>query len=87
MLKEIYEEPRTIRDTLAGRMVNGHLQFDELSLNYDELAAIDRVYIIACGTSYHAGLIAKNLIEAWSRIPCEVEVASELRYRNPIITT
>lgn len=86
MLKEIYEEPRTIRDTLAGRMVNGHLQFDELSLNYDELAAIDRVCIIACGTSYHAGLIAKNLIEAWSRIPCEVEVASEFRYRNPIIT-
>ena len=86
MLKEIYEEPRTIRDTLAGRMVNGHLQFDELALNYDELAAIDRVYIIACGTSYHAGLIAKNLIEAWSRIPCEVEVASEFRYRNPIVT-
>ncbi len=86
MLKEIYEEPRTVRDTLAGRMVNGHLQFDELSLNYDELTAIDRVYIIACGTSYHAGLIAKNLIEAWSRIPCEVEVASEFRYRNPIIT-
>lgn len=86
MLKEIHEEPRTIRDTLAGRMVGGHLQFDELTLNYDELAAIDRVYIIACGTSYHAGLIAKNLIEAWSRIPCEVEVASEFRYRNPIIT-
>ncbi len=86
MLKEIHEEPRTVRDTLAGRMVNGRLQFDELSLNYDELAAIDRVYIIACGTSYHAGLIAKNLIEAWSRIPCEVEVASEFRYRNPIIT-
>ncbi len=86
MLKEIHEGPRTVRDTLAGRMVNGHLQFDELSLNYDELAAIDRVYIIACGTSYHAGLIAKNLIEAWSRIPCEVEVASEFRYRNPIIT-
>ena len=86
MLKEIFENPRTIRDTLAGRLVNGHLQFDELSLNYDELAAIDRVYIIACGTSYHAGLIAKQLIEAWSRIPCEVEVASEFRYRNPIIT-
>ena len=68
-------------------MVNGHLQFDELSLNYDELAAIDRVYIIACGTSYHAGLIAKNLIEAWSRIPCEVEVASEFRYRNPIVSS
>ncbi len=86
MLKEIFENPRTIRDTLAGRLEGGHLCFDELSLNYEELAAIDRVYIIACGTSYHAGLIAKQLIEAWSRIPCEVEVASEFRYRNPIIT-
>ena len=71
---------------MAGRMVNGHLQFDELSLSVEELSAIDRVYIIACGTSYHAGLVAKNLIEAWSRIPCEVEVASEFRYRNPIVT-
>ena len=86
MLKEIHEQPRTIRDTMAGRMVNGHLQFDELSLSVEELSAIDRVYIIACGTSYHAGLVAKNLIEAWSRIPCEVEVASEFRYRNPIVT-
>ena len=51
-----------------------------------ELNLVDRVYIIACGTSYHAGLIAKNLIESWARIPCEVEVASEFRYRNPIIT-
>lgn len=86
MMKEIFEQPRTIRDTLAGRMVNGHLKFDELTLNFEELAAIDRVYIIACGTSYHAGLVANNLIEGWSRIPCEVEVASEFRYRNPIVT-
>ena len=86
MMKEIFEQPRTIRDTLAGRMVNGHLKFDELTLNFEELAAIDRVYIIACGTSYHAGLVAKNLIEGWSRIPCEIEVASEFRYRNPIVT-
>lgn len=86
MMKEIFEQPRTIRDTLAGRMVNGHLKFDELTLNFEELAAIDCVYIIACGTSYHAGLVAKNLIEGWSRIPCEVEVASEFRYRNPIVT-
>ena len=86
MMKEIFEQPRTIRDTLAGRMVNGHLKFDELTLNFEELAAIDRVYIIACGTSYHSGLVAKNLIEGWSRIPCEVEVASEFRYRNPIVT-
>lgn len=86
MLKEIYEQPRVIRDTLAGRMVNGNLSIDELELTPDELGFIDRVYIIACGTSYHAGLIAKNLIEKWSRIPTEVEVASEFRYRHPIIT-
>lgn len=86
MLKEIYEQPRVIRDTLAGRMVNGNLNIDELELSPDELGFIDRVYIIACGTSYHAGLIAKNLIEMWARIPTEVEVASEFRYRHPIIT-
>ena len=86
MLKEIHEQPRVIRDTLAGRLVNGALSIDELDLSAEELNLIDRVYIIACGTSYHAGLIAKNLIEGWARIPCEVEVASEFRYRNPIIT-
>ncbi len=86
MLKEIYEQPRVVRDTLRGRMVNGLLSIDELDLTPDELGFIDRVYIIACGTSYHAGLIAKNLIESWARIPVEVEVASEFRYRNPIIT-
>ncbi len=86
MLKEIHEQPRVIRDTLAGRLVNGTLSIDELDLSVEELNLIDRVYIIACGTSYHAGLIAKNLIEGWARIPTEVEVASEFRYRNPIIT-
>ena len=86
MLKEIYEQPRVIRDTLAGRLVGGELSIDELDLSPEELDLIDRVYIIACGTSYHAGLIAKNLIEGWARIPTEVEVASEFRYRNPIIT-
>ncbi len=86
MLKEIHEQPRVIRDTLAGRMVNGALSIDELDLSTEELNLIDRVYVIACGTSYHAGLIAKNLIEGWARIPTEVEVASEFRYRNPIIT-
>ena len=79
MLKEIHEQ-------LAGRLVNGALSIDELDLTLEELNLIDRVYVIACGTSYHAGLIAKNLIEGWARIPCEVEVASEFRYRNPIIT-
>lgn len=86
MLKEIHEQPRVIRDTLAGRLVNGALAIDELDLSAEELNLIDRVYVIACGTSYHAGLIAKNLIEGWARIPTEVEVASEFRYRNPIIT-
>ncbi len=86
MLKEIHEQPRVIRDTLAGRLVDGALSIDELDLSHEELNLIDRVYVIACGTSYHAGLIAKNLVEGWARIPCEVEVASEFRYRNPIIT-
>lgn len=86
MLKEIHEQPRVIRDTLAGRLVDGVLAIDELDLTHEELDLVDRVYIIACGTSYHAGLIAKNLIEGWARVPTEVEVASEFRYRNPIIT-
>lgn len=86
MLKEIHEQPRVIRDTLAGRLVNGALEIDELDMSSEELNLIDRVYVIACGTSYHAGLVAKELIEGWARIPTEVEVASEFRYRNPIIT-
>lgn len=86
MLKEIHEQPRVVRDTLAGRMIGNELIIDELNLSTEELNLIDRVYIIACGTSYHAGLIAKQLIEKWVRIPTEVEVASEFRYRNPIIT-
>lgn len=87
MLKEICEQPRVVRDTLVGRLaLTGELDIDELGLSFEELNLIDRVYVIACGTSYHAGLIAKNLIEGWARIPCEVEAASEFRYRNPIIT-
>lgn len=86
MLKEIHEQPRVIRDTLAGRLVNGALEIDELDLSPEELNLIDRVYLIAFGTSYHAGLVAKELIEGWARIPTEVEAASEFRYRNPIIT-
>ena len=86
MIKEILEQPRVVRDTLAGRLVNGALTIDELGLTPEELNLIDRVYIIACGTSYHAGLIAKSLVEQWARIPTEVEAASEFRYRNPIVT-
>ena len=87
MMKEICEQPRVVRDTLVGRLAaTGELDIDELGLTFEELNLVDRVYVIACGTSYHAGLIAKNLIESWARIPCEVEAASEFRYRNPIIT-
>ena len=87
MLKEIREQPRVVRDTLAGRLgANGEILIDELGLSLEELNDIDRIYIIACGTSYHAGLIAKSLIEGWARIPTEVEAASEFRYRDPIIT-
>lgn len=87
MMKEIHEQPRVVRDTLVGRLApTGELDIDELGLTYEELNLVDRVCVIACGTSYHAGLIAKNLIEGWARIPCAVEAASEFRYRNPIVT-
>lgn len=88
MLKEINEQPRVIRDTIANRFdpASRTLQFDELPLTDEELAEIDRIYIVGCGTSYHAGLIGKELIENWARIPVEVEVSSEFRYGNPIIT-
>lgn len=69
-----------------GALTDQEIVIDELSLTRQELNFVDRVYIIGCGTSYHAGLIAKSLIETWARIPTEVEVASEFRYRNPIIT-
>lgn len=88
MLKEINEQPRVIRDTIANRFDDQTrtLHFDELPLTDEELADIDRIYIVACGTSYHAGLIGKEFIENWARIPVEVEVSSEFRYGNPIIT-
>lgn len=86
MLKEIHEQPRVVRDTVAGHLVDGMLTFEDLDLSEEEITAIDSVYIIGCGTSYHAGLVARDLIEAWARIPTTVEVASEFRYRNPIVT-
>ena len=86
MLKEIAEQPQAIADTLLGRIgENGRLQLDEMRLSDDELRAIDKIIIIAAGTSFHAGLVAKYAIEHWTRIPCEVDLASEFRYRDPII--
>ena len=86
MLKEIVEQPRAVADTLLGRVtVDGQLTLDEMRLSPEDLRSVEKIVIIACGTSYHAGLIAKYAIEHWCRIPCEVEVASEFRYRDPIL--
>jgi glucosamine--fructose-6-phosphate aminotransferase (isomerizing) len=86
MLKEIAEQPQAVADTLLGRhSSDGTLQLDEMRLSDDELRDIDKIIIIACGTASYAGLVAKYAIEHWTRVPCEVELASEFRYRDPII--
>jgi glucosamine--fructose-6-phosphate aminotransferase (isomerizing) len=86
MLKEIAEQPRAIADTLLGRLgPHGELILDEVRLSDQELRDIDKIFVVSCGTSYHAGLIAKYAIEHWTRIPVEVEVASEFRYRDPVL--
>ncbi|WP_019875582.1 glutamine--fructose-6-phosphate transaminase (isomerizing) [Sporichthya polymorpha] len=87
MLKEIAEQPKAIADTLLGRVgLDGQLVLDEMRLSDEELREVDKVVIVSCGTSFHAGLIAKYAIEHWTRIPCEVELASEFRYRDPILS-
>jgi glutamine---fructose-6-phosphate transaminase (isomerizing) len=87
MLKEIAEQPRAIADTLLGRIgPDGQMTLDEMRLPADELREVDKIIVVACGTAYHAGMIAKYAIEHWCRIPCEVELASEFRYRDPILT-
>jgi len=87
MLKEIAEQPRAIADAMLGRMGrDGLLTLDEMRLSDDELRDVDKIIIVACGTAYHAGMIAKYAIEHWTEIPCEVELASEFRYRDPILT-
>jgi glucosamine--fructose-6-phosphate aminotransferase (isomerizing) len=86
MLKEIAEQPRAVADTLLGRLgARGQLVLDEVRLSDQELRDIDKIFVVACGTAYHAGLIAKYAIEHWTRIPVEVEVASEFRYRDPVL--
>jgi glucosamine--fructose-6-phosphate aminotransferase (isomerizing) len=88
MLKEIYEQPRSIRDCMRGRIYPelGEVQLGGIKEYADKLKNIDRIIIVACGTSWHAGLVGEYLIEEYARIPVEVEYASEFRYRNPIIT-
>ena len=87
MLKEIFEQPKAVADTLIGRLSeNKQIVLDELSMSVQEIRALKKITVIACGTAYHAGMIAKYAIEKWAKIPVDVEIASEFRYRDPIIT-
>jgi glutamine---fructose-6-phosphate transaminase (isomerizing) len=85
MLKEIAEQPAAVADTLLGHFVGGRIVLDEQRLSDQELREIDKVFVVACGTAYHSGLLAKYAIEHWTRLPVEVELASEFRYRDPVL--
>jgi glucosamine--fructose-6-phosphate aminotransferase (isomerizing) len=85
MRKEIDEQPAAIRDTLVGRVTNGRLQLDELHVSDDVLREVSKVFVVACGTAFHSGMVAKYAIEHWTRVPVEIEIASEFRYRDPVL--
>jgi glucosamine--fructose-6-phosphate aminotransferase (isomerizing) len=85
MLKEIAEQPAAVADTLLGHFRDGRIVLDEQRLSDQELREIDKVFVVACGTAYHSGLLAKYAIEHWTRLPVEVELASEFRYRDPVL--
>jgi len=86
MLKEIEEQPGAVRDTLGGRMQeDGLLHLDELSMSDEDVRGIEQVFIVACGSAYHSSLIGKYAIERWCRLPVQVEMASEFRYRDPVV--
>ena len=87
MLKEIHEQPKAVRDTLAGKIALGkEITLDNVKFTKEELENFDKVYIVACGTAYHAGVVGKTVIEKLAKIPVEIDVASEFRYREPLIT-
>jgi len=85
MLKEIYEQSTAVRETLAERVHNGELTLEGLLLSDDELRNLRRIVILACGTAYHAGVAGRYVIEEWARVPVEHDIASEWRYRNPVL--
>jgi glucosamine--fructose-6-phosphate aminotransferase (isomerizing) len=85
MLKEILEQPQAIADTIGERLYHGELQLDGLNLSEEQIRGLSRVVILACGTAYHAGLIGRYLLEEWARLPAESDIASEWRYRHPVI--
>jgi glutamine---fructose-6-phosphate transaminase (isomerizing) len=85
MLKEIEEQPAAVRDTLLGHLVDGQITLDEQRLDAQDLREITKVFVVACGSAFHAGLIGKQAIEHWTRVPVEAELASEFRYRDPVL--
>jgi glucosamine--fructose-6-phosphate aminotransferase (isomerizing) len=85
MLKEIHEQPKALRDTMLGRLKDESVVLEEVDLTPEQLDRINKVYIVACGTAWHAGLVGKTLIERWAHLPVEVDIASEFRYRSPLI--
>lgn len=85
MLKEMYEQPKTVRDTMNPRMKDGKIVIEELGMTDEEIGAIKKIHIVACGSAYHTGVTSKYIFEGLARIPVEVDVASEFRYRNPIL--
>lgn len=85
MLKEMYEQPKTVRDTLNPRLKDGRIVIEELGMTDQEISAIEKIHIVACGSAYHTGVTAKYVFEGLARIPVEVDLASEFRYRNPIL--
>ncbi|MCG9478971.1 MAG: glutamine--fructose-6-phosphate transaminase (isomerizing) [Actinomycetia bacterium] len=85
MLKEIFEQPYGIKETMRGRLVDGELDFGELGLDKKQISELKKIQIIACGTSYHAAMVGKQVIEKWARIPVEIDYSSEYRYRDPMV--
>jgi glucosamine--fructose-6-phosphate aminotransferase (isomerizing) len=86
MLKEIYEQPDTVKETLGDRVRHGHLVLESLGMTDEELRNLRRIVVLACGTAYHSGVVGRYLIEEWARIPVEPDIASEWRYRNPVLS-
>src|SRR5204863_2286881 len=84
--KEMFEQPTAVADTLRGRVDDrGRLNLDELHVREGQLESADKVFVVACGTAFHSGLVAKYAIEHWARIPVEIDIASEFRYRDPVL--
>jgi glucosamine--fructose-6-phosphate aminotransferase (isomerizing) len=86
MLKEIYEQPDAVKETLGDRVRHGHLVLENLGLTDQELQNLRRIVVLACGTAYHSGVVGRYIIEEWARIPVEPDIASEWRYRNPVLS-